>query len=153
MNTKNELNEMALTVNHLLSEYIIIHDEIFKFSWRKIIPLPFIFKAIDFRSLHEKADKILNNLEQCNVDISKILNEIQNSESRFAHFLSEYCLALTNTVSLLKEMLHQLDLKSENSGDYSLSKHNKLLKEYDEAVQKYYSMGNRLNELYTEFNQ
>lgn len=153
MNTKNELNEIALRVNNLLSEYIVIHDEIYKFSWRKIIPLPFVFKAIDFHNLHEKADRILNNLEQCNDDISKILDEVSNNESRFAHFLSEYCLALTNTVSLLKEMLHQLDLKSENSGDYSLSKHNKLSKEYDEAVQKYHGMGNRLNELYTEFNQ
>lgn len=153
MNTKNELDEIALKINNLLSEYIIIHDEVFKFSWRKIIPLPFIFKAINFHDLHEKADKVLNNLEQCNDDLSRILSEVSDKESRFAHFLSEYCLVLTNTVSLLKEMLYQLYLKSENSGDYNLSKHNSLSKEYDEAVRKYYSMGNRLNELYTEFNQ
>ena len=153
MNTKNELDEIALKINNLLSEYIIIHDEVFKFSWRKIIPLPFIFKAINFHDLHEKADKVLNNLEQCNDDLSRILSEVSDKESRFAHFLSEYCLVLTNTVSLLKEMLYQLYLKSENSGDYILSKHNSLSKEYDEAVRKYYNMGNRLNELYTEFNQ
>jgi len=153
MNTKNEHNAIALRINNLLSEYIIIHDEVFKFSWRKIIPLPFIFKVINFHDLHEKADEILNNLEKCNDDISRILSEVSDKESRFAHFLSEYCLALTNTVSLLKEMLYQLYLKSKNSGDYSLSKHNSLSKEYDKAVKKYYSMGNRLNELYTEFNQ
>lgn len=153
MTTKNELNETALKINNLLSEYVIIHDEVFKFSWRKIIPLPFIFKAINFHDLHEKAAKILTNLEQCNDDVSRMLSEAPDQESRFAHFLSEYCLTLTNTVSLLKEMLCQLYLKSENSGDYNLSKHNSLSKEYDEAIKKYYSMGNRLNELYAEFNQ
>jgi phage-related minor tail protein len=153
MNTKNELNEIFLKINNLLNEYIVIHDEVFKFSWRKIIPLPFIFKAINFHNLQQKAEEILNELEQCNNDLNKILSKVSDKESRCAHFLSEYCLALTNTVSLLNNMLHQLYLKSENSGDYNLSKHNSLSKEYDEAVQKYYGMGNRLNELYKEFNQ
>jgi len=119
----------------------------------KIIPLQLIFKAVNFHDLHEKVGKILDNLKQCNDVISELLSEVSGMESRLAHFLSEYCLALIDTVSTLKEMLYQLYLKSENSGDYSLLKHNKLSKEYNEAVKKYYSMGNRLNELYTEFNQ
>lgn len=112
-----------------------------------------INKAIDFHDLHQRVEEILSNLEQCNDDISGILNEVSEKVDHFTHFLSGYCLSLTNTVSLLKEMLYQLYLKSENSGDYSLPKHNSISKEYDEVVKKYYSMGNRLNEPYTEFNQ
>lgn len=153
MNKENKLKEIALKINKLLSEYIIIHDEVFKFSWRKVIPLPFIFKAIDFRDLHKRAGEIISDLRQCNNDISEILNEVPDKENRFAQFLSKYCLVLINTVSILKEILHQLYLKSENSGDYSPSKHNNLSKEYDEAVKKYYAMGNRLNKLHTELNQ
>lgn len=153
MDTKNKLNETALKINSLLSEYIVIHDEVFKFSWKRIIPLPLIFKTINFHDLHEKVGKILDNLKQCNDIISELLGEVSGMESRFAHFLLEYCLALIDTVITLKEILYQLYLKSENSGDYSFSKHHKLSKEYNEAVKKYYSIGNRLNDLYTEFNQ
>jgi len=153
INTKNELNNIATEINRLLSEYIEIHNEVFKFSWRKIIPIPFIFKAIDFKGLQSKAGKILITLENSNELIAQLLTKVSSDQSCFAHFLSEYCLALIETVSIFEKMLFQLYLKSQNSGDYSLSEHNKLSKGYEEAVRKYYSMGNRLNELYSEFNQ
>lgn len=153
MNTKYELNETALKINNLLSKYIIIHDEVFKFSWRKIIPLPFIFKTMNFLDLHEKANEIMNNLKQCNDAVNRILSEASDQESRFAYFLSEYCLSLINTVSRLKGMLYQLYLKSENSGDYNLLKHNSLSAEYKKAVREYQNMGARLNKLHTEFSK
>ncbi|MDO8885653.1 hypothetical protein [Candidatus Oleimmundimicrobium sp.] len=150
---KNELRLIAVEVNELLSRYIEIHNAVFKFSWRKIIPLPFVFKSINFNDLHSRAKQILSELEACNQQINSLIEDTTQKESRFAHFLSEYCGALIKTVSLLKEILHQLHLKSENSSKYNLSKYNKQCDLYNEAVNKYSSMGGRLNELYSEFNQ
>ena len=35
-------------VYSILNRYIVIHDAIFKFSLRKAIPIPGVFKAIDY---------------------------------------------------------------------------------------------------------
>lgn len=147
---KNELKSIAVEVNGLLGKYITIHDAVFKFSWRKIIPLPFIFKAIDFNNLHNQAKQILSELETCNQRIDTLIENTTQKERRFARFLSEYCMALIETVSLLKEILYQLYLKGENSNKYSLSEYNKQCALYKDAVSNYTSMGSQLNELYQE---
>lgn len=147
---KKELKLIAVEVNELLGRYIEINDAIFKFSWRKIIPLPFIFKPIDFGHLHSEAKQILSQLETCNQQINSLLEDLTQKESRFAHFLSKYCMTLIETVSLLKGIIHQLCLKSEGSEKYSLTEHNKQCNLYKNAVDKYRTMGSQLNELYQE---
>lgn len=147
---KKELKLIAVELNELLSRYIEINDAIFKFSWRKIIPLPFIFKPIDFGHLHSRAEQILSQLESCNQQISSLIEDLTQEESRFADFLSEYCMVLIETVSLLKGIIHQLRLKSEGSEKYTLTEHNKQCDLYKNAVDKYRTMGSKLNELYQE---
>lgn len=150
---KNELKSIAIKVNDLLSRYIGIHDVVFKFSWRKIIPLPFIFKTTDFNSLHIQAKQIFSELETCHEQIDDLIEKTAHKESRFAHFLSEYCISLIETVSLLKKILYQLYLKSQDSKEYGLGEYNKQCNLYKKAVNKYSNMGGRLNELYAEFNR
>ncbi len=150
---KGELKSIALEVNGLLSSYTKIHDGVFKFSWRKIIPLPFFFKKIDFKGLHTQATHIIHGLEICNNRITSGLNEITTKDKRLAYFLSEYCMALIYAVSLLKDILYQLHLKSENLYEHNLIEHKKLCNLYNKAVDKYYNMSSRLNELYSEFIQ
>lgn len=150
LESKEELKLIAVGVNEILSRYIKIHDATFKFSFRKIIPLPFIFKPIDFGCLHSEAEQILSQLETYNQQISDLIGALAEKESRFARFLSEYCVALIDTVSLLKGILQQLCLKSEGSGRYSLAEYNRQCDLYKTAVYKYTTMGDHLNDLYQE---
>jgi len=150
---KDELKSVTIDINDLLSGYIKIHDCIFKFSWRKTFPLPFFFKKIDFKGLHTETTHIIGRLEICNNRITSALNEITAQDRRFAYFLSEYCMALIDATSLLKDILCQLHLKRENLNEYNLIEHKKLCNLYNKAVDKYYNTGNRLNELYSEFVQ
>lgn len=152
-NSRNELKAIAIGINDLLKGYVEIHNAVFRFSWRRMIPLPFIFEAIDFDDLRSRAKHILSELETCNQRIDSLIGETAQKESRFAHFLSEYCMALIETVCLLKKILYQLCLRSENSNEYRLSEYNSQCNLYKEAVNKYTTMGGRLNELYSEFNQ
>jgi len=147
---RKKLKSIAVEINTLLSKYIEIHDALFKFSWRKIIPLPFIFRPIDFDHLHGCAGQILSQLETCNQQVNSLAEELTQKENRFAGFLSEYCMTLIETVSLLEGILHQLQLKSEHSKGYSLAEHNKQCALYEKAVDKYMTMGDQLNELYQE---
>ncbi|HCO93729.1 MAG TPA: hypothetical protein DIU00_07240 [Phycisphaerales bacterium] len=150
MSGKNELKSIAIEVNMLLSKYIDINDASLKFSWRKIIPLPFIFQPIIFSQLCTSARQILSQLENCNQNISNLPEGLTQEEICFADFLSGYCVALIETVSLLAGILEQLRLKSEHSKGYSLAEHNKRFALYKEAVDRYMSMGDQLNELYQE---
>lgn len=146
--SKEVLKLIAVQINELLGKYIEIHDAVFKLSWRKIIPLPFIFKRVDFGHLHTGAEQILSQLGTCDQRINNLTEGLTQQENRFAHFLSEYCVALIETVSLLRGILDQLHLKSEDSGRYSLTEYNRECDLYKNAVDKYSAMGNQLNELY-----
>ena len=145
---KDELRLIAVEINGLLGRYIEIHDAIFKSSWRKIIPLPFIFKPIDFGRLQDITEKIQSQLETCKQQISELIEGLTQREKDFVDFLSQYCTTLIETVSLLRGILHQLHLKSQGSGKYSLTEYNKQCDLYKNAVDKYSAMGDQLNELY-----
>jgi hypothetical protein len=142
-----ELKSIAVEINRLLSRYIEINDAIFKLSWRKIIPLPFVFKPIGFAHLHNCTRDILSQLEVCNQRSCTLAEDLTENESLVANFLSEYCTALTETISLLKGIIHQLSLKGEGSEEYSLIEHHRQCDLYKNAVDKYTAMGDRLNEL------
>ena len=76
MGNNQQLVEISLTVNNLLLQYIKIHNNIFKFSLRRIIPIPFIFKAIDFETHGRETENILSQLEEIKVLTRRIIPEL-----------------------------------------------------------------------------
>jgi len=98
--------------------------------------------------LQSCAEQILSQLETCNQQIDNLIESLTQKERDFAHFLSGYCMTLIETVSLLRGILHQLHLKSQGSGKYSLAEYNSQFDLYKTAVDKYTTMGTQLNELY-----
>jgi len=148
---KNELILIALEVNGLLKRYIDIRNTVFKFSWRSIIPLSFIFKPIDFASWGNKATQILTELETCQQQIDTILQDATQEEMRFGRQLSDYCMALIQTLSLLRKILHHLFLKSHNLEEYKKSEYHKHMDAYDQSIKNYAVKGDLLNEAYSEF--
>ena len=75
-----DLRQIAVEINGLLSRYVEVHDAIFQFSWRKIIPLPFIFRPIDFGHLNGRTEQILSQLEVCNQQISSMAEDLTQRE-------------------------------------------------------------------------
>lgn len=147
MNKNEEVKQFAIQINDLLNEYVKIHDSLFHFSWRRI------FKPINFAELQTKASGILNLLERIKGGISAVLNEFLENDNELVVFLSQYCSALIITLKNLEELLHQRNLKSQNSGNYNFKKHTQLIKEYENSVSNYVSMGAKLNHLYSNFNK
>ena len=60
---------LAVQVNEILSKYIFIHDDIFKLSIRKLIPIPGIFKKIDFKTHYKNLGKLSKELIKINFKI------------------------------------------------------------------------------------
>ena len=127
-----------------------INDEIFRSSWRKIIRLPLIFKAVDYDRLIGSTEEILSQLEVCYQQLCDLGNNLSESENLLADFLSQYCSAFMESVSLLKGIIHQLNLKSKRSDKYSQMEHQQQCRLYNDAVNKYIAMSDRLNKLYRD---
>jgi hypothetical protein len=51
-------------VNSILDRYIVIHDAIFKFSLRKAIPIPGVFKPIDYWQHLRVLDALVSELQE-----------------------------------------------------------------------------------------
>ena len=121
---------------------------IFKFSWRKIIPLPFIFKPIDCTGLNRLLRELLSELKDYTQELSSLLEVTNEQESQFANVLLTYCEALIQTISLLEEITHLLALKSKGSNKYNLKEHNEKCELYNSSVSRYVSIGGQMNDLY-----
>lgn len=148
MTNREELIELSNRVFLLLTQYVEIHDTVFKFSIRKALPIPFIFQPIDFGKLHENLTKISEEFKDCLKNIKKhniTLEKNSNPESAFAKQLAAYVIALQLTVQKLLEILKGLHINSLGTTQYSKTAYKQDLEEYQELVNSYAKVGLVLN--------
>src|SRR3954468_13373221 len=100
-----DLPNELIRVNAILHEYVAIHDTIFKFSWRKTLPIPGLFKPTDF-GVHYKA---LGRLASKLAALSSALKG--NSASLEASH--QYAAALLEAVQALREICRKFYEKSQ----------------------------------------
>lgn len=150
MNSKEKIVELSWNVNNLLSQYIAIHDDVFETSIRNIIPIPGIFKAIDFGAYLQKTENIIPELENCDSKIKFLADNFSGEEREYLDLLSKYVGALIETVSCLKVVLGALYAKSQSfiNSNYDWSNYKIDLAKYEQSVQDYLVVGGRLNDLF-----
>ena len=142
---------LAANVNDILSRYILIHDQIIKFSIRKLIPIPGLFKAIPFCTHENDLDALLGELAAARDSISDHLiglRGVATAEGEFTEYLTNYSAALNNTIYQLHGISSELCLKSRGEGDYPYRRYRADLDSYKESVERYRQIGDRLNVLY-----
>ena len=156
METKKEqIVEISWVVNDLLSQYVAIHDDVFKTSIRHIIPIPGIFKAIDFGAHLQKAENIIPELKNCDNKINALADNFEGQEREYLYLLSRYANALIETVSRLKIVLGALYAKSQSfvNSNYDWSNYKNDLADYEKSVQGYLAIGGCLNELFPKIKK
>jgi hypothetical protein len=155
MNTKEQIIELSWEVKDLLSQYVVIHDGIFKTSIRHIIPIPGIFKAIDFGAYFAKAENIILELENCDNKIKSLPDNFEGQEREYLDLLSRYTSALIETVIRLKIVLGALYAKSQSfaNSSYNWSNYKNDLANYDKSVEGYLAIGGCLNELFQKIKK
>ena len=142
---------LAVDVNNVLSRYILIHDQIIKFSIRKLIPIPGLFKAISFCTHENDLDALRGELAVIRDSISNHLGGLQGvaqTEAGFIEVLDEYAAALNDTIHRLHGISSELCLKSRSEGDYPYRRYRTDLDLYNESVERYMQIGQRLNILH-----
>ena len=132
-----DLPEELIRANAILGKYVAIHDAIFKFSWRKTLPIPGLFKAIDFGAHAKDLGRLASKLAA----ISSALKA--ESESLEAY---QYTAALLEAVQALREICGRFYEKSQGDvSKYPMAEYNANLKTYEGLMNKCQALGVALN--------
>ena len=139
MEPMKEIPRELYQVHTILDRYISIHDKIFKFSLRKAIPIPGIFKPINYGQNFMELDSLASDLEQLNVP--------SGNGPGPQEIFQQYVTTLLATIKFLRDMCRRLYEKSE--GDlqgYPMNQYNADVTRYEELVDNYQKIGSILNE-------
>ena len=148
MTQNKQLKQQATEINDLLTEQIAVNDELFRFSVRKAIPLPFIFKKIDYSALHERAAQALEHSQSVAQNLEEIEVEIDESEDKFYRALREYHNSLTHVFDCLVMILDKLKRKAADGYDYPHRYHQQDVEEYERVKEHCYKLGKQLQQQY-----
>jgi hypothetical protein len=134
-----DLPDELIRANAILGEYVTIHDAIFKFSWRRTLPIPGIFKATDFGAHY----KDLNRLAAKLAPISSRL-EAESGSEESSH---QYVAALLEAIQALREICKRFHEKSHGDlSKYPMAEYNANLKTYEGLMNKCQELGLALNQ-------
>ena len=91
-----DLPDELIRANTILGEYVAIHDAIFKFSWRKTLPIPGVFKTTDFGSHFRDLDRLASKLTAISTALKAESGSLEGSH--------QYTAALLETIQALREI-------------------------------------------------
>ena len=134
-----DLPEELIRANAILREYVVIHDAIFKFSWRKTVPIPGIFKATDFGAHFKDLGRLASKLAA--------LSSALKAESGSLEGSHQYTASLLDAVQALREICGRFHEKSQGDlSKYPLAEYNANLKTYEGLMNKCQELGAALNQ-------
>lgn len=132
----NTFPEAIYHVNDILTQYVSIHDELFAFSWRKLIPIPGIFKPIDYPRYRD----------ELGVLVSRLMDALDSStDDRLPSAFSSYGEALRRTIEALQCICSRLSDKAKGSR-YPMAKYDIDMASYKALCNKYLRLGAILNQ-------
>ncbi|MEK6692627.1 MAG: hypothetical protein AABY44_04285 [Nitrospirota bacterium] len=135
----SELPNEMYQVHSILERYVVIHDKIFKFSLRKAIPIPGLFKPIDYGQHFRELDSLISALEQLAISTS--------NKAGIPNVFQQYVTALLKTMQFLRDMCRRLYDKSQGDlQSYKMGQYKSDVTRYEGLVEKYRSLGSTLNE-------
>ena len=134
-----DLPDELIRTNAILGEYVAIHDAIFKFSWRKTLPIPGLFKATDFGAHFKDLNRLASKLTAISAALKTESESLEGSH--------QYTAALLEAIRALREICRRFYEKSRgNLGKYPMAEYNANLKTYEGLMNKCQELGVALNQ-------
>ena len=134
-----DLPEKLTRTNAILGEYAAIHDAIFKFSWRKTLPIPGLFKATDFGAHFKDLDRLASKLAAISAALKTESGSLAGSH--------QYAAALLEAIQALREICRRFYEKSQGDlSKYPMAEYNANLKTYEDLMNKCQELGVALNQ-------
>ena len=153
--TQDQIADISWRSHDLLLEYIAIHDKAFQRSIRHVIPIPGIFKAIDFGALEDQSSTLISKLQNCKTELESILPDYSGVEREYLKLFNTYTDAVINTVKKLNVILSGLYANSQGFlGPLITDRKNYRndLAKYHESVSEYQRIGEEINMLSKKLN-
>ena len=132
--------EDLISATQILNIYVAIDKETFKIRLSRIIPIPFLFASINFKSLH---DKLLVAHEQVLELIARRKRHDLFEKDKSVFF--GYLASLEMVISKLLAILVELDKESNGPFKYKYREYKKDCKDYHRLVDRYSNLGRELN--------
>jgi len=138
--------DTAVRVNSLLTAYIAVHDDIFRASLRKVIPVPGIFKATDYCKHRLTLAEISSQLRICESQ-ADTGSSGTDRDPKFASTLAHYIRSLDAAVTQLQRITDSLCRKAKGEHGHSIGAYNQDCDQYNQLVEQYKNVGETLNSL------
>ena len=136
---------LARRVAAILDEYVGLHDALYKFSIRHVIPIPGIFKPIDFGAFHAQLGRLTADLLQVmNVLDGLAVDDMRDAQ--LAETLKEYSVALLDAMENLRSICKRLHDKSQAILSFQLLPRGRDYDAYRTSIQRYKRIAERLNQ-------
>ena len=145
---KEILHATAFEINDLLTEYIMVHNKILK----KAGSFLSLFRRVNFKELYADTEIILSKFNSISEKVAllktELYGDLPQNQKDFFDCLSDYVDALTSTVDALHTKVNLLHQRSQNKNSLSFKELQAADKDYQECINNYMRIGDRLNELY-----
>jgi len=133
-----DLPDELIRINAILHEYVAIHDAIFKFAWRKTIPIPGLFKPTDFGAHFKDLSRLVSKLTALSLALK--------ADSGALEGVQQYAAALLEAVQALRGICGRFYEKSQGHlSKYPMTEYNADLKVYEGLLNKCQEFGIALN--------
>ena len=129
-------------LNILFVESLQIDKEIFSFSIRKRIPIPFLRKQVNYHDLRERGRQILAALKEIQEDLSQLVFE-KAETNELVSIMRDYAFCSVRAQEVLNTLCYRLYLKSEGIKDIDNEEYIKLCNDYfsiDEIRDRQYAL-------------
>ncbi|HPI97561.1 MAG TPA: hypothetical protein PLV56_02365 [Synergistales bacterium] len=142
---------VAKQVNHLVKEYVSIEEDIFKPSMGKILPIPGIFRPVNYTGHSERLEKMLLELEKSKKDIRSLKPANDSIEGEFLITLRAYINAFSVALSELSIICGKLQLRSQGRA-YTGKEYKSDATGLRKLEMVYFDIGKKLNTLFAELS-
>ncbi len=129
----------------MLKAYVDVHNYIFKRSIRRIMPIPLVYRSIDFDTCLSALQNVSRGLDICSSTNRQLRNSCNGDLAEYLDSLHNYVAALQTTVALLQKVVRGLMSKIPSRSNYSWHMYRADIREYKRSIDAYYFLGGSLN--------
>ncbi|MFC1643904.1 hypothetical protein ACFL5C_01080 [Candidatus Omnitrophota bacterium] len=147
--TKHALKTMSHAVMVIINDYVKVEDYVFKFSLRRVLPIPGFFEKIDYEKCYLTLGRLIEQLSFHESFLEKHMSNFEDEALRnYAETMGDYCIALKSAITLFRAVCYKLYNKGRGSLFYRYPTYNRDLKNYKNAINNYKMSGEKLQRIY-----
>ena len=139
------MRQLVLQVHSVLQAYIVVHDNVFSNSLRRILPVPWLFQCVNFEHLAIDLKVLEEDLETIQGEAqADAQQDALRDDLALTTSLINYIDILAATIKKLRSICIALHIKSEGQ-KYTWAEYRRDLRQYEDLVSQYREAGSELN--------